>query len=1102
MSDNTAAKLLSDANLFSLNLLRVEAGWRGEVVKILEDTKKGLVKRLSTEDLTKAKKAELEKFLKGTDDQIKDAYKVIKQVGAENLEKIATISSKQTAKSMSTAIKVGIPTLTAAQLTAVAKGPAIEGSPMEAWWNGQELSTQRRIKGAIQQGIALGEPMEEIRKRIQGTKVKNYKDDIVEPSKREAQAIVRTATQSIANSSRIATIREQGDLVKAIQWSSVLDSRTTIICRALSGKLWDLDLKPIGHTKAFPGVLAHWQCVLASQCIDTHGQEILRGYTRDYVGPFVTIKTAGGKELTVTPNHPILTTKGFVTAGGLVEGGDVISEFVPTKGAIPRSREFYQQHGPALIEEVTGALQESSDFVTVSEIIRGIDFHGDGAEGEVAVISTHRDLGHEAETTLSEKRPQGGFLWADEIRALGAFYRLLLQLVGVMIEPLVRGRTPFTTGLIARYFPGVFHRFGFVADPNVSLPKPTIERAKVASNVGNDRSIVLARLKSFHRDFLGVLSKASSSARGYSGGVEVLPNAVLSEVELAHKILDRDFGEIQADKIISLRRWEGRGRVHNLETTLNFYSAQGIVAGNCRSTQNPVTYSWKELANKKVDAAAAEANPDKPHPEKKKITFEQAFEKHLKAQGFNETEISQIKPNTKASMDGQVSTDLSHDDWLEGKGDAFARKALGPGRYALWKEGKLTLKDLTDQDNRVLTIAQLEAAVDAGGFPPETEGVFPAPAPLPTFFPSKAQINLVKQAEAKAAAEKAEKALADIASGDSTQRRRDALERLNQEQPGLAASDPVQALEIVEAKAEADQVAAKLGAAKEKILAGKKLSASEQATIDGLTAEERSNWDASIKDALAARASEAKLRDAEAEKESLKAIVEELGGDPAMGAEVLPGGIPGDAEGARGGRPPTRSAEEFRSSLNGPQIEAAITDAFQRDPDIGRNLASRIDSMLGFEEAGKGNLRLLGAGGESIVFETPGSDRVTKAVFGAALGRYGFTVEDNELAPATLDQFLERIRLFEGEFKSGIEVEALLDNGRAVIITQPRYDGLAPSPDELISFMEAAGWTPIEEGPLSWTKGDLVASDVKPANAIKLADGTIQAIDFVMTRRK
>ena len=40
--------------------------------------------------------------------------------------------------------------------------------------------------------------------------------------------------------------------------------------------------------------------------------------------------------------------------------------------------------------------------------------------------------------------------------------------------------------------------------------------------------------------------------------------------------------------------------------------------------------------------------------------------------------------------------------------DAERRRILGPGRLRLYNDGKITLKDLVDQQGRTLTLAELK----------------------------------------------------------------------------------------------------------------------------------------------------------------------------------------------------------------------------------------------------------------------------------------------------------------------------------------------------------------------------------------------------------
>jgi len=95
---------------------------------------------------------------------------------------------------------------------------------------------------------------------------------------------------------------------------------------------------------------------------------------------------------------------------------------------------------------------------------------------------------------------------------------------------------------------------------------------------------------------------------------------------------------------------------------------------NCRSTQVPVLKSWKELGSKR--------------------------------------KFDEIPASTRSSMDGQVSSKISYEDWLKSKGQEFQKEVLGPGKFELWKAGKIGFKDLTNSAGNPLTVSQLQLKYD------------------------------------------------------------------------------------------------------------------------------------------------------------------------------------------------------------------------------------------------------------------------------------------------------------------------------------------------------------------------------------------------------
>ena len=70
-------------------------------------------------------------------------------------------------------------------------------------------------------------------------------------------------------------------------------------------------------------------------------------------------------------------------------------------------------------------------------------------------------------------------------------------------------------------------------------------------------------------------------------------------------------------------------------------------------------------------------------------------------------DIDEIPAGTRSSLDGQISAETTFDKWFEGKNKAFQEKYLGVSRYQLYKDGKITFKDLVNQKGITLPVSEL-----------------------------------------------------------------------------------------------------------------------------------------------------------------------------------------------------------------------------------------------------------------------------------------------------------------------------------------------------------------------------------------------------------
>lgn len=118
------------------------------------------------------------------------------------------------------------------------------GLKLDDWFVTLSRSTQRGVMAAVNRGIVEGETTEQIIRRIRGTKALNYTDGVFETTRRQAETIARSTVNHVTNQARVEFFKENADIIKGLKWISMLDSRTSLTCASLDGKVFPLDKGP------------------------------------------------------------------------------------------------------------------------------------------------------------------------------------------------------------------------------------------------------------------------------------------------------------------------------------------------------------------------------------------------------------------------------------------------------------------------------------------------------------------------------------------------------------------------------------------------------------------------------------------------------------------------------------------------------------------------------------------------------------------------------------------------------------------------------------------------------------------------------------------
>lgn len=133
---------------------------------------------------------------------------------------------------------------TSAQLYAAVTARPFEGRLLKDWYTDLEAGAYRRLRDTIRMGYVEGRTTDQIVRDIRGTRAQQYKDGVLEVSRRGAEATVRTAINHTATIARNETYKENASVIKGVRWVSTLDARTSAVCRGRDGKVYPLDSGP------------------------------------------------------------------------------------------------------------------------------------------------------------------------------------------------------------------------------------------------------------------------------------------------------------------------------------------------------------------------------------------------------------------------------------------------------------------------------------------------------------------------------------------------------------------------------------------------------------------------------------------------------------------------------------------------------------------------------------------------------------------------------------------------------------------------------------------------------------------------------------------
>ena len=645
---------LADAILArELNLNRFDAELRRRVSEKLSKMDQDILKELQG-DITSWNRAYFNEKLRDLRKLIDDYYTEISDMTAKDMADLSESEMTWLQTEVNDLVGTDLFSKPTKDPEKLSLESLVQGATLASWWLKLSADAYFRVSTQMRIGYGIGD------KNV-AEKVKAQ----LKTNKSSASTIVTNATRTVASDSRNVVYLKNASKIAGKKYVAVLDNRTSLGCIAYDGSTYTMDNKPIGK-KSLPyrELPAHFNCIAGDTLVST-SFPISYISKRVYQGNLYILTTASGNSIKVTPNHPILTNRGFIEAQ-LINKLDKIA--TKTSGKSLTLVDLENNQSVARIEDLFTAYSKSSEMVSVTMPVSTEDFHSDVTNEEVNVVFIDRKLWFKCNSSIYknifnlffiDRRSFGSglsnlskrFVRIDSANGSGmSFFDLLKSLLfghnapfNKLLFRLSSNVNSLLDKLITKFADSYTKAFGYSYESNsMSVQSDTTFESKY---------IVVPSLK---------VQGGSSTSLQNIGDSSISDSVLFSDIANG-KMVDKVF----FDDVVNVEFSEfGSHDVYNLENDYNYYTANNLISHNCRSV----------------------------------------YVVYLKEAKY----LEDIPPSTRSSMDGQVPATMNFAEFLDRKGKAFQDEVLGKGKAQLWREGKITLQQLIDQSGNPVTLKELD----------------------------------------------------------------------------------------------------------------------------------------------------------------------------------------------------------------------------------------------------------------------------------------------------------------------------------------------------------------------------------------------------------
>ena len=247
MPKDTTGKIVRN----SFNLVRAENGVAREIRGIFDAAAlrmESIIHRLDpTTVLPRNRRRRIQALNRQLAQELDGAYKEARALGLGRTVSVAQIQegfALDVLQSATAGVEAGIGSKRAGKAfwRRLILDTEIEGGLYNDWLKTQEANAAAATRRQIQLGMAQGEPVDAIVRRVRGRKVGNsLVGGTVNVARNQAVTLVRTAINQISNDAHFTVYSSNPNVTESYRYVATLDAKTSDICIGLDGREFRYD---------------------------------------------------------------------------------------------------------------------------------------------------------------------------------------------------------------------------------------------------------------------------------------------------------------------------------------------------------------------------------------------------------------------------------------------------------------------------------------------------------------------------------------------------------------------------------------------------------------------------------------------------------------------------------------------------------------------------------------------------------------------------------------------------------------------------------------------------------------------------------------------